>query len=57
MGLGKTISCLAHMCSTLEDAKAFAQSNDLNIRRGRDGNPVETVVPLKCTKATLIIAP
>ena len=57
MGLGKTISCLAHICDTLNDAKTFIQSNDLSIRRGKDGNPVETVIPLKCTKATLIIAP
>jgi SNF2 family DNA or RNA helicase len=57
MGLGKTISCLAHMCSTLEDAQVFAQSSDLSIRRGKDGNPTETVVALKCTKSTLIIAP
>jgi SNF2 family DNA or RNA helicase len=57
MGLGKTISCLAHMCGTLADAETFAQSNDLSVRRGKDGNPLETVVPLKCTKATLIIAP
>lgn len=57
MGLGKTINCLAHICATLADAETFAQSGDLNIRRGKDGNPLETVVPLKCTKATLIIAP
>ena len=57
MGLGKTISCLAHMCVTLADAQMFAQSGDLGIRRGKDGNPLETVVPLKCTKATLIVAP
>jgi len=57
MGLGKTISCLAHLCCTLDEAAAFAQSGDLSIRRGKDGNPLETVIPLKCTKATLVIAP
>lgn len=57
MGLGKTISCLAHMCDTLKEAEAFAQENDLTTKIGKDGNPTETVVPLKCTKATLIIAP
>lgn len=57
MGLGKTISCLAHVCATLDEAGAFEESGDLNIRRGKDGNPLETVIPLKCTKATLIIAP
>src|SRR5947207_7375515 len=57
MGLGKTISCLAHMCATLEEGEKFAQSDDLGIRRGRDGNPIDVVIPLKCTKATLIVAP
>src|SRR5579871_238240 len=57
MGLGKTISCLAHMCATLAEAEAFAQANDLSTRLGKDGNPMESVVPLKCTKATLIVAP
>jgi SNF2 family DNA or RNA helicase len=57
MGLGKTISCLAHICNTLDDARNFGQSNDIDIRRGKDGNPMETVVPLRCTKGTLIIAP
>jgi SNF2 family DNA or RNA helicase len=57
MGLGKTISCLAHMCDTLDDANVFAQSGDLSIRLGKDGHPMETVVPLKCAKTTLIIAP
>lgn len=57
MGLGKTISCLAHMCGTLAEAEAFSRSSDLRIRRGKDGTPLDTVIPLKCTKATLIIAP
>ena len=57
MGLGKTISCLAHICNTLDDARNFGQSNDIDIRRGKDGNPMETVGPLRCTKGTLIIAP
>jgi SNF2 family DNA or RNA helicase len=57
MGLGKTISCLAHICATLSDASAFADSADLSSRHGKDGNPAETVTPLKCTKATLIVAP
>jgi len=57
MGLGKTISCLAHMCATLSDAETFAQSADLSVRRNKDGNPLEIVIPLKCTKATLIVAP
>jgi SNF2 family DNA or RNA helicase len=57
MGLGKTISCLAHMCGTLADATAFAASGDLSGRLGKDGNPLDTVAPLKCTKTTLIIAP
>ena len=57
MGLGKTISCLAHICNTLCDARTFAQSADLSIRRNKDGDPLETVVPLKCAHATLIIAP
>lgn len=57
MGLGKTINCLAHMCATLEEGEAFAQSNNLSVRRGKDGKPLEVAVPLKCTKATLIIAP
>src|SRR5271156_5094776 len=57
MGLGKTISCLAHMCGTLKEAEAYGESGDLSIRRGKDGTPLETVVPLKCTKTTLIIAP
>ena len=50
MGLGKTISCLAHICNTLDDARNFGQSNDIDIRRGKDGNPMETVVPLRCTE-------
>ena len=57
MGLGKTISCLAHMCSTLEEAKVFAGSGDLGVRCGKDGHSLEIVTPLKCTKGTLIVAP
>ena len=57
MGLGKTISCLAQVCATLLDAQEFAKSNDLSTRTGKDGNPMETVVPLKCAKTTLIVAP
>ena len=57
MGLGKTISCLAHMCDTLEEGELFASSNELSIRRNKSGSPLETVLPLKCTKATLIVAP
>jgi SNF2 family DNA or RNA helicase len=57
MGLGKTISCLAHMCDTIADAEAFAQSGNLSVRYDKDGNPLEMVVPLKCAKTTLIIAP
>jgi SNF2 family DNA or RNA helicase len=45
------------MCATLPEAEAFAQSRDLSVRQGKDGNPLETVVPLRCTKTTLIIAP
>src|SRR5579859_628088 len=57
MGLGKTISCLAHLCATLDDAKAFAESGDLSCRVGKDGHPTETVIPLKTTRTTLIVAP
>jgi SNF2 family DNA or RNA helicase len=57
MGLGKTISCLAHMCATLEEADVFANSRDLKIRHGKNGNPIETVVPLQCAKTTLVVAP
>jgi SNF2-related domain len=45
------------MCATQAEAETFAQSGDLSVRRGKDGNPLETVIPLKCTKATLVVAP
>jgi SNF2 family DNA or RNA helicase len=57
MGLGKTISCLAHMCDTLSDAIAFAEENNVNQKLNKDGNPIDIVTPIKCAKTTLIIAP
>jgi SNF2-related domain len=57
MGLGKTISCLAHICATLDHAALFADEQDLSSPLNKHGNPTEIVSPRKCTKATLIIAP
>ena len=57
MGLGKTISCLAQMCATLAEAETFSHSGDLSVRTRKGGNPLETIIPLKCTKGTLIVAP
>ena len=58
MGLGKTITCLAHVVATIEDAKNFAENNDLSVPHAKGGgHPLETITPLKCTKATLIVAP
>jgi SNF2 family DNA or RNA helicase len=45
------------MCATMPDAESFAQTNDLSTRTGKDGHPLETVLPLKCTKGTLVVAP
>src|SRR5271154_257675 len=58
MGLGKTITCLAHVVATIEDAESFAESSDLSVPRAKGGgHPLETITPLKCTKTTLIVAP
>jgi len=57
MGLGKTISCLAHICATLHDAQIFAQENQIAPKLNKGGNPIELVTPLKCATTTLIIAP